>query len=104
MEKLNFNETFIDFTVRSMVNPENKDFYINNLSIAQVEDLLTGADDGLVDCFWQAFSRAFPQIITHKQVVKTANLVINEYNICPECGCKDYVLGIACPNCDHISD
>lgn len=115
MEKLNINETFIDFTYRSMVNPMNKDFYLNNLTVAQVEKFLTGVDDGLVACFWQAFCRARTYLIyeeiSYNEQVELDDIAC-EYakhgnfsyygDVCPECGCKDYVTGATCPNCDYI--
>lgn len=101
MKTLNFNEVFVDFTVRSMLNPHNKDFYLDKLSIAQVEDLLTGADDGLVDCFWQAFSRAYGYTFHDYELA-----VYQDYHFqdksCPECACRDYIVGVACPNCEYV--
>lgn len=46
---------FIEMTVKSMLNPENKDFYIKHLSLDKVEQMLSGEDNDLVACFWSAY-------------------------------------------------
>ena len=105
LEKVNFKKVLVDFTVKSMLNPENKDFYINNLSLEQVEALLTGGDSDLIDCFWSAFDQAFKQPKPVKQIDE--ELAFEEEpdeDTCPECGCHNYISGVACPNCDYITE
>jgi hypothetical protein len=104
MEKINTTEIFIDLTVRSMVNPMNKAFYLKSLSIAQVEEFLTGADDGLVDCFWSAFEQAHSALIVKDTIEDHIFFDSPECDniFCPECKCRDYIFGVSCPNCDYI--
>lgn len=99
MEKINFKKIFEDLTIKSMLNNNNKDLYIENITIETVEKMLTGADDELVDCFWTAFN------FTHSYMFHDYELAVyQDYHFreqaCPECGCLNYVEGVACPNCE----
>lgn len=99
MEKLtnSIDKVVIDMTVRSMLNPDNKDFYIPNITIEKLERLVNG-DEYAAHIFFSAFAIASAQI--------KPKLTFEEWLdcYCPECGCNTYLTGCRCPNCDHYSD
>ena len=102
LEKMNFKKVFVDLTVKSMVNPDNKDFYIKKLSLEQVKNLLTDTDDDLVDCFWTAFTIACGILDMPLPFPEVPYVDEDEFDTCPECGCRHYIVGVACPNCDYV--
>ena len=104
MKNLNYKNIFIDLTVRSMLNAENEQLYINNLSIATVEKMLTGVDDELVECFWTAFERAHTWVVLENVYYEESiQEELNDLKLgCPECNCMHYQSGVACPNCEYV--
>lgn len=99
MEKLanSIDKVVVDMTVRCMLNPDNQDFYLHNITVEKLESLL-GADDYASQIFWSAFAIASAQI--------KPKLSFEEWLdcYCPECGCNTYLTGCRCPNCDHYED
>ena len=98
MEKLTntLDKVVIEMTVRNMLNPNNKDFYIPNITIEKLESLV-GEDAYASHIFFSAFAIASAQI---KPVVKASfQEFIDCY--CPKCGRNAYFSNGHCPNCDH---
>ena len=105
-----FNKVFVDLTVKSMLNPDNKDFYIVTISTEKVERLLRGMDNEAVEVFWNAFNIAqstyldtlteygFPTDALEDRLNDIRN------SVCPECGCRDYICGVTCPNCEYVEE
>lgn len=53
------DKIFVKMTVTSMLNPENKDLYVGNLTLEKVESILSKeTDDNFVDMFWTAYNIA----------------------------------------------
>lgn len=118
MEKLTdcLDKVVIDMTVRNMLNPNNKDFYIPNITVRKLESLV-GEDDYASQIFWSAFEIALAeyQALTEYCAVQDYLDELKSYKdsrlyqdrfACPECGCSSsqgFVPGCACPNCDNIS-
>lgn len=93
------DELMIDMTVKCMLNPENKDFYIGTLTLDKVKSMfveMNDADLDILTVFWSAFSRA--------QALYLDMPESNDSDICPECGCRFYLQGVACPNCDYVEE
>jgi hypothetical protein len=95
-------EVFIDITVKQMLNPHNRDFYIGTLTLAKTKSLLKDADEGMSDAFWTAFGIAQAAYLAQK-ILDNCQYHTHEDG-CPECGCTTYVEGCVCPNCDYIED
>lgn len=116
------DELMIDITVKCMLNPENKDFYIGTLTLDKVKSMfveMNDADLDILTVFWSAFSRAQTKYLEEEQDLiqeyeKSCELdnIACEYakhgnnsyygTVCPECGCRFYIPGVACPNCDYV--
>ena len=99
MEKLSncLDKVVIEMTVKNMLNPNNKDFYIPNITIEKLESLV-GEDEYASHIFFSAFAIASAQI--------KPRLTFEDWLdcYCPECGCNTYLSGCRCPNCDHYED
>ena len=113
------DEVLTDMLTRCMLNPDNKDFYIGNLTLDKVKQSfaeLPQDDVSVASVFWSAFSRAQAQYLQTQKLRNTlktkiddiANKYIDKYmhklSTCPECGCEAYVAGVACPNCDYTEE
>ena len=127
MEKLTdcLDKVVIDITVRNMLNPNNKDFYIPNITLEKLESLV-GEDEYASQIFWSAFAIASAEYravahpyLPHLQYSEhtifdgcclecgcTTHFTdyIDTLDCCPECGCTSYLFGLCCPNCDHYED
>ena len=101
------DQLMIDITVRCMLNPNNKDFYIGTLTLDKVKSMFTemnSADLGILDIFWSAYSIAEAKYLEEQKLLKEyAEAEEDEWQetVCPECGCRDYIVGVRCPNCDY---
>lgn len=90
----------IDMTVRNMLNPKNEDWYLPNLTLQRVIEIYhdIAMDECAIMIFWAAFDIARtqikPKLLSEEQL---------DYS-CPECGCRTYLTGCCCPNCDHYED
>ena len=111
------NTILVNMMVKCMLNPDNKDFYLGNLSLEKVEHFFKTMpqDDEVADVFWSAYSIAEPKYLEEKRRVEEGYIfadsklqsILSEtpiWHICPECGCRDYVSGVACPNCDYVDE
>lgn len=113
------DEILTDMLTRCMLNPDNKDFYIGNLTLDKVKQYFAEMpqdDVSVASVFWNAYSRAEAQYLQTQKIYYTlktkiddiANKYIDKYmhklSTCPECGCKAYVAGVACPNCDYTEE
>lgn len=95
------DDLFVDITVKQMLNPDNKSFYIGTLTLAQCRELLHDADEGLTHAFWKAFGIAQGIYLEQMHIDKELD---HFEDACPECGCTSYVEGCACPNCDYVEE
>lgn len=101
------DEVMIDITVKCMLNPDNKDFYIGTLTLDKVKSLFVEMNDPSADIstvFWSAFSRAQAIYLKNSKPEIDAELEDNlesQLDTCPECGCRNYIPGVRCPNCDY---
>ena len=118
MEKLSnsLDKVLIDMTVTQMLNPNNKDFYIGNLTLDKVSSLIDG-DTYRADILFRALSviefkfplvleqieyeRAVAQEMLLEDIAKKVSIYGYNLEVCPECGCNTYIDGVRCPNCDH---
>ena len=128
------DQVFIDMTVKSMLNPNNPDFYIENLNLQKFAAMFKAMPEEKLDIlsiFWTAYSIAEAQYLAdkrHQKEVQQTSEVIDDIidviddqleqlkesksyradtdylydNVCPECGCPNFVPGVKCPNCDYI--
>lgn len=98
-----------DLTVKAMLNPNNKDFYIPNLNLGKVYDMCHGKQSWL-DMIWSAFKIAYPQYKADQEDYKNRNNIqtytteedqpYHEPGSCPCCGYRYYQGYVKCPNCD----
>lgn len=106
MEKLTntLDKVVIEMTVRNMLNPNNKDFYIPNITLEKLESLV-GEDAYASHIFFSAFEIAYKQYLMDIEKYKQM-LAFEEFLdcYCPECGCNTYFTGCVCPNCDHYEN
>ena len=101
------DKILVDITVKQMLNPENKDFFIGKLTLDKVQSLFAEKDNAnisAIDIFWRAL-----HIAETKYKAQLADLAKATFNriSCPECGCAQtsgYVPGVRCPNCDYIEE
>lgn len=87
------DSVMVNITVNCMLNPNNKDFYIGNLTEDKVDKILSNADIETINIFNTARS--------------IAEDIYASDNVCPMCGCTHklgYVKGVHCPNCDYVED
>jgi len=47
--------SLVNEMVRCMLNPNNVAFYLGKLDEQKVDMFMSGADDGLISIFWDAF-------------------------------------------------
>lgn len=106
------DQVMVDITVRCMLNPDNKDFYIGDLTLEKVKGMFVEMNDPDLDIltvFWKAYHIAETEYLKQQKEQKD---LIEEYikshqkhtDCCPECGCPaslGYISGIKCPNCDY---
>lgn len=119
------DKVMIDLLVKQMLNKENKDFYIGDLTIEQVKELFIEMQQDCIDIttvFWTAFSVAQATLIAEQEYEEQ---LIKEYKeicilenmsceddfkyvkldpVCPNCGStitQGYRDGVPCPNCDY---
>lgn len=102
-------DAIIDILVRQMINPNNKQFYIKSLTLGKIKAHLDFINDkAYTPLFFKATELA--KLVTSEQdsveySTEESGFVQNEIKqirqTCPECGCKDYILGLVCPNCDY---
>lgn len=101
------DELMIDITVKCMLNPENKDFYIGTLTLDKVKSMfveMNDADLDILTVFWSAFSRAQAIYLNNLSTELIEEEILAEGTSCPECGCRFYLQGVACPNCDYVEE
>ncbi len=117
------DEVLTNMLTRCMLNPNNKDFYIENLTLEKVKQYFIDMpqdDISVATIFWTAYSRAEAQYLEEQKLLKEYDKAIQEevehyipidfsginelIHTCPECGCKDYIEGVKCPNCDYIDE
>ena len=114
------NDIMVNITVRCMLNPKNKHFYLGSMKLHEIVEMFNTIPeeirDNAISCFWTAYAIASVKYnAEQKEVLQTIKdiddiiCVIDEQlekcrqSSCPECGCTDtlgYVSGIKCPNCD----
>lgn len=122
MIKLNnaIDKVIFNMTVRAMLDPNNKYFYIPKLTLEKVE-VLCDNDDDKTEMFWLCYNYASNQYLLKQRIEeleeleeigglrncefeelfdKQDKLSILE-NVCPECYCQNYVQGCCCPNCGY---
>lgn len=101
------DQVMIDITVRCMLNPDNRDFYIGTLTVDKCKSMfaeMPSDDVKLIDIFMQAFEIARRQYFADITEYLSTKTQSNSTNTCPECGCRDYIAGVACPNCDYVEE
>lgn len=113
------DQVMVNFLVRAMLNPNNKDFYIKNLTLHNIAEMFTAMNNrghDISDVFWTAYDIAEGTYLQQKYLERKANeeqdlvqecldaCVAKQNNVtyCPECGCLDFVPGVKCPNCDYV--
>lgn len=105
MDKLNTKEVMINFTVKCMLNPNNKFFYIKNLTLDKLSKLIAG-DSERAEVLFTAFERAQSRYL-EQAAIDEYFTHIHTVEGCPECGCSrnlGYIAGVACPNCDYVEN
>lgn len=104
------DNVMVDITVRSMLNPENPDFYIGNLTLDKLKGLFVEMNDvsvSAIDIFWKAFHIAYAKFNEQNNSVILKEILEFKGISCPECGCPEllgYKPGVRCPNCDYIEE
>lgn len=66
-------DTMVDITVKCMLNPTNKDFYIKSLTLADVAAIIE-EDSSRADTIWTAFH------IAREELLKEEELAFAEFN------------------------
>ena len=77
MKKLtnSIDKVIIDMTVRNMLNPDNKDFYIPNITIEKLQRLVDG-NDYASHIFFSAFTIASAK---YEELVEYCAYVVKKY-------------------------
>lgn len=73
MKHLNshLNDAMVSITVKCLLNPDNKDFYIKDLTLEKISVIIDN-DSSRADTFWTAFHIAREQIIEEELILKAA--------------------------------
>ena len=95
------DRVIFNMTVKAMLDPSNEYFYLPRLTLDKVATLCDNDDDKSA-MFWQCYHYAW-NVLAHKQLMQEieAGIQTDECS-CPECSCKNYIQGVACPNCDYV--
>lgn len=110
------DKVMIDLLVEQMLNPNNKDFYIGNLTIEQVKELFVEMQQDCIDIttvFWTALSVAQATLIAEQEYEEQLIKEYEEICILEDMACEyakhgnnsyygdfKYVkLDPVCPNC-----
>ena len=106
------NNIMVNTTVRCMLNPKNKHFYLGNMKLHEIIEMFNAIPeeirDNAISCFWTAYAIASVKYNAEQKEIEEnrpyyADVDYLYDNVCPECGCTaalGYVSGIKCPNCD----
>ena len=108
----NLDNALIAMTVRCMLCPDNGFFYLPNMKLLDIEKLFNNMPEetrnSAVNGFFTAYHIA-RNVWEEKQqqINEILDAVDEEFakhrsDICPECGCPNYVPGVKCPNCDYV--
>lgn len=102
--KLNRNhEAMVNTTISCMLNPDNKDFYLGNMTLDKLASLID-YDSEVADCIFSALEIATPIYLGWREAVAQAERFSHECeahkHICPHCGAQGYESFVKCPNCD----
>lgn len=115
------DQIMVDITVRQMLNPDNKDFYIGTLTLDKVASMfaeMSSADITIDSVFWTAYgiaqAKRLAELEEEAQILNNITCERAKHDnhshyedICPECACtqlQGYIAGVACPNCEYIED
>lgn len=103
------DEILTNMLVRCMLNPDNKDFYIGTMTLDKVRQYfaeMPHGDTSVASVFWNAYSRAEAEYLNDNTPCQGLEYPLDlvEIGTCPECGCRDYIQGVACPNCDYVEE
>lgn len=108
------NNIMVNTTVRCMLNPKNKHFYLGSMKLHEIVEMFNAIPeeirDNAISCFWTAYAIASVKYNAEQKEASAYMDYIDDLidttvteNTCPECGCTatlGYVSGIKCPNCD----
>lgn len=108
----NLNNALIAMTVRCMLNPDNGFFYLPKMKMLDIEKMFASMPESTRNDAVQGFFTAYhiarnvweekQQQINEILDAVDEELMQHNHNVCPECGCHDFIPGVACPNCDYI--
>ena len=66
-------DVMVNMTVKCMLNPKNKDFYIKSLTLADIAAIIE-EDSSRADTIWTAFH------IAREELIKEEELILAEFN------------------------
>lgn len=105
------NQIMVKATVDCMLNPDNGFFYFPRMKLLDIEKMFNGMPEETrnqaVQGFFDAYAiaeRRYKEQLKEIEENKPYHADVDYLydNICPECGCHDFVPGVACPNCDYV--
>lgn len=88
------NDFFLKSLVKTMLNP-NSDMYIKRFNETE---FCKGLSEDNIKIVKSA------KEIAEIAILRKENKQNNAKCTCPECGCQNYVNGVACPNCEYIGE
>lgn len=93
------DKVIFNMTVRAMLNPNNKAFYIPELTLEKI-NRLCGNNPDKTEMFWLCYKHASRQL--ENECIIEAQHAYDIQHTCPECYCQNYIQGTICPNCDYV--
>ena len=99
------DKVLVNALVKSMLNPNNTEMYIGNLTVDTVKYILSDGASNTISLFWKAYHIAEREYRAQQKLLKSIPAI--DSTCCPECGCTQalgYTSGVRCPNCDYIEE
>ena len=111
------NEAMVNITISCMLNPNNKDFYLGNMTLDKLASLIDYNSE-VADCIFSALEIAMPTYLEREKALEQAyyeSALLDDIacefakhgqhsyygSICPNCAALGYNPSVKCPNCDY---